>query len=180
MLALIFIAVTAIAGDPVSGDVAVARLGRIQLPKGQWMIEHIYLPTNESRHPDCFLFRRLGDRLERIAILRYRPEIAQKKAYMYADSIGDSIEMGVPHFIKADSRAFDECEQIGRPSDWKLDELELSYVYTSKTEASWMSHSFISLKSDWIVVGVHSSPFAISPDTIRQLKNDSKILLTSE
>ena len=155
-------------------------IGIVHLPKGQWVVEDIYIPTKESKRPYCFVFRNLGDRLERIAILGYRPEIAQKKAYMYADSIGDSIEMGVPHFIKAVSRVFDECEQIGRPSDWRGDDLKMSYVYTSNTDATWKSHSFISLKSDGIVVGVHSSPFAISPDTIRELKNGSSLLLNSE
>ena len=91
MLALIFVAIAAVAGDSMSGDVTVARLGKIHLPDGKWMIEHTYVPTKESNRPDCFVFRKLGDRLERIAIIRYRPEIAQKKAYMYADSIADSI-----------------------------------------------------------------------------------------
>ena len=184
MLALIFVAITAVAGDPMSGDVTVARLGKMHLPEGKWIIEHSYNPTKESKRPDCFVFRKLGDRLERIAIIRYRPEIAQKKASMYADWIADSIGMGVPYFVNPDfhahARAHDEVEQLGRPKDWNDSELVLTYIYTSKKEAPWMSHSFILLKSDWIVVGVHSSPYAISPDTIRELKDGSEILFPTD
>ena len=182
MLAFILIAISAVAGELISGDVSVPRLGKIQLPEGRWVIEHAYVPTRESKRPDCFVFRKYGDRLERIAILRYRPEIAQKKAFMYADSIADSIALGVPYFVDADfkSHHHDEAEQLGEPKDWDDNELELTFIYTSKKEIPWMSHSFITLKSDWIVVGVHSSPFAISPDTIRQLKDRSDILFPTD
>ena len=72
MLALIFVAIIAVAGDPISGDVELSRLGKIHLPEGKWTAEHTYLPTKESKQPDCFVFRKLGDRLERITVIRYR------------------------------------------------------------------------------------------------------------
>ena len=81
MLAPIFLLIAVVVGEPISGDVEVKRLGRIHLPEGEWTVEHTFLPTKESKQPDCFLFRKQGDRLERITIIRYRPEIAQKKAY---------------------------------------------------------------------------------------------------
>lgn len=182
MLALIFLAMAAVVSEPLSGEVELPRLGKIQLPEGKWTVEHTYVPTKDSKRPDCFVFRKLGDRLERIAIIRYRPEIAQKKASMYADSIADSIEKGVPFFIGDDlhTPAHDEIEQLGRPNDWNDNELELTYIYTGKEEAPWMSHSFISLKSDWIVIGVHASTFAISPGTIRQVRDSSKVLFPSD
>lgn len=170
--------------EPVSGEVEVPRLGRIRLPDGKWTIEHNYLPTRESKLPDCFVFRKIGDRLERVAFIRYRPEIAQKRAYMYADSIADSVRFGIPSFLNSDfvthARTEYEIEQLNTPKDWNESDLELTYVYTSKNEAPWMSHSYIRLKSNWVIVGIHSSPFAIAPDTIRQLRDASNILLPSD
>ncbi len=183
MLVLIFVVMAAVVGEPHSGVVELPRLGKIQLPEGKWTVEYTYIPTKESKRPDCFVFRKLGDRLERITVIRYRPEIAQKKASMYADSIADSIEKGVPAFInKNDLQALvhDEIEQLGQPKDWDDNELELTYVYAGKKEAPWMSHAFITLRSDWIVIGIHSSPYAISPETIRELRDRSKILLPTE
>ena len=172
----------AVVVEPLSGEVELPRLGKIQLPEGKWTVEHTYLPTKESKRPDCFVFRKFGDRLERVTIIRYRPEIAQKKASTYADFIADSIGKGIPYFINNDLHALvhDAIEQLGRPKDWDDNELELTYVYTGKKEAPWMSHSFITLRSDWIVIGIHSSPYAISPETIREFRDRSKILLPAE
>ena len=170
--------------EPISGEVEVPRLGRIRLPDGKWTIEHNYLPTKESKLPDCFVFRKIGDRLERVTFIRYRPEIAQKSAYMYADSIADSVRFGIPYFVNSDfvthAQTEFEIEQINTPKDWKENDLELTYVYASKKDAPWMSHSCIRLKSDWVVIGVHSSPFAITPETIRQIRDVSRILLPSD
>lgn len=168
------------ASATISGDIDVARLGKIHLPEGLWVMENSLLPSRESKLPDCFVFRKLGDRLERITFLRFRPEIALKKAYMYADFVGDSFEKGIPTYIKRLSGKSSEVLQLGRPDDWESDRLELTYVCTSENEPPWMSHSIITVKSKWIVVAVHSSPFAISKEPVRESAEKSVLEMPTE
>jgi hypothetical protein len=170
LLALLMFVVTATQGETYEATVTVEGIGTIALPPGKWLLEHSKSFDTQSNNPDVFVFKKEGDRLERLTFQRFDSHIIHPIG-AYFDSIGDSTSNGVPR------RLFDfkddyNTVHILRPvfdmkrSGDKVTCLGGSFLYESESGKHWMSHAFVSDQDGWVLVCVHASPFAISPDTV--------------
>ena len=173
----ILFAVAATPGEIYESHALVEGIGKIALPPGKWLLEHSKSFEKQSNNPDVFVFKKVGDRLERLTFQRFGSHIAHPIG-AYFDSIGDSTSNGVPR------RLFDlkddyDTVHILRPvfeierSGNKVTCMGGSFLYSSESGSHWMSHAFVSDRNGWILVCVHASPFAISPETVGNVFSDS-------
>jgi hypothetical protein len=133
---------------------------------------------NNKANPDVYVFKKTGDRLERLTFQHHGPQASQSIG-AYFDSIGDSTSAGMPR------RLFDlkddyDAVHILRPifqiekTGSKVTCLGGSFFYSSESGNHWMSHAFVSDRHGWVLVCVHASPFAISPETVRDVFSKSE------
>ena len=169
-----------IVGGTHQGRITIAGIGEVQLPPGQWILERAVVPDESSHTPEVFVFKKVGDRLERVTFQRFGPHIA-RPIEAYFDSIGDSMSNGVPiHLLDFESdhdtahimRGIIKLEATRE----KTISLKSSYIYTSerKDHFPWMSHAFVRDCGGWVLVCVHASPYVISPETIENVCLDSR------
>ena len=92
---LILFMLSLTAGETYSGVVTIDRVGQVALPPGDWLLEYAFTPDIKSNNPDIYVFKKRGDRLERLSIERYGPHIAGP-IDSYFDSIGDLRANGIP------------------------------------------------------------------------------------
>ena len=165
--------------EPVySGVSHVDGLGDVAFPPGDWTLEHRTSPTDEEGMPDAYVFKRKGDRLERLSIKRFEP-VGALTIGSYFDSIGDSMSNGTPMKIVGKKSEHDSVHILAPVKDLQTSNGKVvckvsSYIYTSETKPPWMSHAFVCLIDGWVLVGCHASPHALSPEDVQNIYFDSK------
>ncbi|MBL8814582.1 MAG: hypothetical protein JNL58_01035 [Planctomyces sp.] len=171
------IAVSAKVGETYEDQAVVEGIGTIALPPGKWLFEHSKSFDRNTNNPEVFVFKKLGDRLERLTFQRFGSHIAHPIS-AYFDSIGDSTSHGVPRQLFEFKDDYDaihilrpifEMEQSGS----KVTCMGGSFLYSSESGNHWMSHAFVSDRNGWVLVCVHASPFAILPETVETVFADS-------
>jgi hypothetical protein len=174
-LTALLLACSLTVGETYSGKVTIKGIGEISLPPGEWILEWAVISKNQEGR-DCYVFKKSGDRLERLSIQRcagiYRFPIP-----VYFDSIGDSLSQGIPTCLLDYENCHDSAEILRPPKSCNNSQSRMtgSFVYTSETEDPWMSHAIVCDCDSWVLVCVHASPFAISPETIEKVYLDSEI-----
>jgi hypothetical protein len=179
---LILFMLSLTAGETYSGVVTIDRVGQVALPPGDWLLEYAFTPDIKSNNPDIYVFKKRGDRLERLSIERYGPHIAGP-IDSYFDSIGDLRANGIPLRL-LDYKSNGEHDLVDmlrdpfvfRRTGDRVTAKGASYIYTSEVNEPWMSHAIVSAQTDCVLVCVHASPFAISPSAVRDVFSGSKFL----
>jgi hypothetical protein len=171
--------------DPVEVNAAevytdkakIEGLGEISLPPGKWELEIAVKQTKEYPY-DLYVFKKQGDRIERLSFRRVPPEIAGRIT-SYADSVGDSFSKGIP--LRGKEKCAHDTAHILSPltpfrkTDGRDTAASISYIYTSeKEEVPWMSHACITEEGGAVMISVHASPHVLSPDTITGVVGQSK------
>src|SRR5687768_12660463 len=106
-----------------AGATNVAGLGRIAFPAGEWSLElqKIQAPTNHVELPDYFVFKKIGDQLERLTFLRYPPTIPPRKIAFMLDPVWETLGDGIPAEEKKEYSGEGEIHPMRRqpesPSD---------------------------------------------------------------
>jgi hypothetical protein len=165
-------------GESFSGQAKIDGIGEIALPPGRWTLEHVATPEKKTNKPDVYVFKKEGDRLERLTIQKFGPHISHPLSN-YFDSIGDSTSNGIPVQL-LDRKNEHDTAHILRPlvvrerSGGKDTCLASSYIYTSETKDPWMSHAFVCDRDGLVLVCVHSSPHVISPETVDEVFAESR------
>jgi hypothetical protein len=156
-LLLVVIAITVVAGETYSDKVVIDGFGEITLPPGKWLLEHAV--TEKKGLPDVYVFKKSGDRLERLTFQKFDQKIAFG-IHNYIDSIGDGVSNGIPvHLLKNKDEYAHEAFQTLRPTT-KLGETCLlkSLIYTSETRDPWMGNAFVCKWKQGVLVCIHASP----------------------
>ena len=166
----------------LSGETEVDKLGKVALPPGKWALERSHLSTDEEKTPDVFVFRKAGDVTERLSILRYRANIAPKRPIDLADSVGDSMLFGIPHFLEPDAKMADDAaiHMLRMPSNIDAEKIEITYIYPDRSDTLWMSHAVICLQDGCAFVCLHCAPKVLSPDTILSVYFESSMKPTAD
>ena len=178
MYLTVLLLLSVVVGETYSGKVTITGIGEIKLPEGKWTVEHAVLSEKKTNSPDVFVFKKAGDRLERLTFQKFGPHIALPIS-AYFDSIGDSTSNGIPIQLLANKNDHDTAHILGplhklQITHGKTTCLVSSYVYTSETKDPWMSHAFVCDCDGWVLVGVHASPYAISPETVADVFLESR------
>jgi hypothetical protein len=163
--------------DVYTDKAKIEGLGEIALPPGKWELEIAQLPTKPGERA-LFVFKKQGDRLERLSFQCVPPEIAAPLGN-YFDSIGDSYSNGIPLRGKEkrehDTTYIIEPLRVFRSTEGKDTGMTSSYIYTDeKGNVPWMSHACVTKEGEAVLISVHSSPFVLAPDTIQDVISDSK------
>ena len=162
-----------------SGTAKVVGLGDVSFPEGEWILEHRTKPTDKHGVLDAYVFKRKGDRLERLSITRKAPENALS-IDCYFDSLGDSMSNGIPVQITEAKSKHDTAHIFAAPRGVALSNGNVlcktaSYVYTSEDhQPPWMGNAFVCSVDGWVLVVCHASPNAISPADALNIYLDSK------
>jgi len=162
----------------LSGTVDVDGLGQIALPSGSWTPLRSHMSAVEAKTPDVFIFCRLNSPTERITVLRYGRHIAPQKPVYLCDSIGDSSQFGIPHFLDSNTRqrGKGDVHMLRKPDDWYASEIEVSFVYPDAEETQWMSHAILATQDQSVFVCIHCAPKVLSPEPLRKLFSQSRFL----
>ena len=156
-------------------------IGQIAFPPGSWTVEHVVRHDKNVRSPDVYVFKKAGDRLERLTVQRFGPHISHPIA-AYFDSIGDSMSEGIPIQLLDWKNAHDTTYILRpvvvreRSGDREIC-MVATYLCTGETDDPWMSHAFVCDRDGWLLVCVHASPHVISPETVDQVFSKSKFVL---
>ena len=135
MYLLLFVAFAVAAGESYGDKVTIDGIGEVALPSGKWLLEHAVTPEKKDR-PDVYVFKKVGDRLERLTFQKFAPRIAHP-IRNYVDSIGDSVSNGIPIHLLGNKRDHD-AYHIVRPAFGSDEELRTSLIYTSETRDPWL------------------------------------------
>ena len=169
--------------------IAIDGLGEIALPDGKWGVELVHRSTPAQKTPDVFILRKVGDKIERITILRYPPEI-KMLAYVYCDSTADSTFFGIPRFLESEYDKLREkrgeakvtlkkdavIEMVRIPTNFDSKHLEMTNVYTDSTEMNWMNNAIISESDECVFVMLQSAPRVLLPETLSECFLASELL----
>jgi hypothetical protein len=164
---LLAVVLSVVAGENYSGTVMIDGIGDVALPSGKWQLEQA-VTTEKKDRPDIYVFKKLGDRLERLTFQKFEAKIAHPVSN-YVDSIGDGMSNGIPVSL-LNYKSEHETTFIIRPL-FNRNETSVggSFIYTSEKHHPWMSHYFVCQLQGGVVVCVHSSPHVLSPDTVEDL-----------
>ena len=76
MYLILGLTLSLVAGDTFTGTATIDGIGAIALPPGKWTLEHAVSPETKTNEPNVYVFRKEGDRLERLTIQKFGPHIA--------------------------------------------------------------------------------------------------------
>jgi hypothetical protein len=165
------------AADIYTDKAKIEGLGEIALPPGKWELEIAAKQTKNYPY-DLYVFKKQGDRLERLSFRRVPPEIAGRLSN-YFDSIGDSFSNGIP--LRGQEKSQHDTAHIIQPlrtyrwTEGKESGMSSSYIYTSEKDGPpWMSHACVTEEGGAVLISVHASPHVLSPETIYDIVSDSK------
>jgi hypothetical protein len=163
-----------------SGKVQVDGLGLVAFPPGKWSLEFARTQPakNDAKRPDYFVFKKTGDRVQRLAFLRYSPVTAPKDLYHLMDSLVETMGDGVPPEETKDRPAYGPAYPMRRePQDVTgASVIEFSFISTrASTGISWLCHTVLFSKDGWAFVIVHTSPYATSPELIQDVHFRSRL-----
>jgi hypothetical protein len=168
-----------------SGKAQVDGLGLVAFPPGEWSLEftRIQPAKNDSKRPDYFVFKKAGDRIQRLAFLRYSPAIARKHLYALMDGLAETMGDGVPMQDTKDPGDFGSAAFPIRqvPTDITDDVtvtrvIEYSFISTRRsTGVSWLCHTVLFSTDGWVFVIVHTSPDVTSPELIQDVHFRSRL-----
>jgi len=159
------------------GRAVVVGLGNITFPTGEWSLEfqHMQAPTNGLHLPDYFVFKRGGDRIERLTFLRYAPTTTPRQLAHMLDTVGETMGDGIP---------WEEKTQEGRPpgvihpmrtipGSPTLTELKIEYSFILVRPGpapSWLCHSILFHQGHSTFVIAHASTSAIDPEVAEDVQ----------
>ncbi len=179
MKALYLLAMCICPGETYTEAVKIDGIGQVALPSGEWELEITRVSDDPMHAHDIHVFKRLGERLERMTLQRFSGNLVHPIG-AYFDSIGDSTSEGVPTSMNDFKSAHGSVyilrgmEELSR-TEGGITCFGASYVYTSESsDAHWMSHAFVCENEGEVIVCVHSSPFAITPETVQAVYDDSE------
>jgi len=160
-----------------TGTMVVASLGKIAFPEGEWALrfQRIQHPTNSVLIPDYFVFKRIGDRLERLTFLRHPPPTTPRQLALMMDTVGETMGDGLPwEEKKKEDRSGGEIHSMRvEPPSPALTErtIAFSFIHVRPSPASsWLCHSFLFSHDGSVFVIVHASTSVISPETVGDVK----------
>ena len=165
-------------GDSFVEKANIDGIGEISLPPGKWTLEYVVTPEKNTNSPDVYVFKKDGDRLERLTFQKFGPHIAHPIS-AYFDSIGDSTSNGIPvrlldwkneHDTAHILRPLEVRETTGKETTC----MASSYIYTGETKDPWMCHAFVCSRNGLVLECVHASPHALSPDTVDEVFTESR------
>ncbi|MCD8535822.1 MAG: hypothetical protein LR011_13975 [Verrucomicrobia bacterium] len=164
-----------------TGKAAVAGLGTIAFPEGEWSLEfqRIHAPTNDLHVPDYFVFKRVGDRLERLTFLRYPPTTTPRQLGHMLDTVGETMGDGLPWELKnAASRSGGVIHplRVEPPVPSATERhVTFSFIHVHPSPApSWLCHAFLFSHDSSAFVIAHSSTSVISPEDVQDVKSRSQ------
>jgi hypothetical protein len=159
----------------------VASLGKIAFPAGEWTLEFQRLqnPTNSVFIPDYFVFKRVGDRLERLTFFRYPPTTTPRPLASMLDTVGETMGDGLPwEEKKAEDRSRGPIYslRIDPPSPSATERrITFSFIYAAPDPApSWLCHAFLFSHDSSVFVIAHASTSVISPEPVQDVQLHSK------
>ena len=137
-------------------------------------------PTNSLHGPDYFVFKRIGDRLERLTFLRYPPTTTPRQLAHMLDTVGETMGDGVPWAEKKERFGVGEIHPMRmEPHSPTLTERTITYSFIHvrpSPEPSWLCHSFLFLHGGSAFVIAHASTSIISPETAGDVQFRSQFL----
>jgi hypothetical protein len=156
-----------------SGRTAVAGLGEIAFPAGEWLFEfqRIQHQTNSAFIPDHFVFKRVGNRLERLTFLRYPPTTSPRRLDHMLDTIGETMGDGIPwEEKKLGGRSAGAIQPMRlmpynpTPTERRI---EYSFIHVLPSPApSWLCHSILFSHDGSSFVIAHASTSVIDPEVV--------------
>ena len=175
---LILLSLLLVADSPLTlaGSSNVDSLGSIKLPPGKWNLTRSHVSSVAAKTPDVFIFTKSSKPSERLTILRYGPHISPKQPVYLCDSIGDSSQFGIPHFLDANTaQRSTDCvvEMMRKPSDWYASKLSVTYVYPDADATMWMSNAIIFTQDQSAFVCIHCAAAVLSPAVLTDTVADS-------
>lgn len=161
-----------------SGRSVVDGLGEIPFPPGQWSLEYqrTQLATNLWR-PDYFVFRKVGDPIHRLAILRYSTGFPDKPLWQRIDTLHETMGEGVPPQERRGDEGYSIAPMgnslVNLPSDPK--DISWSFIST-RQDVSWLCHARLFWRNGLVFAVLYTSPQVVKPDIIDTVVDRGKFV----
>ena len=166
-----------------TGKATVAGLGNIAFPPGEWSLEfqRIQHPTNVVFMPDYFVFKRIGDRLERLTFLRHQPTVTPRRLGHMLDTIGETLGDGIPSEAKKSGDEWaDRIHPMSlMPASPTATErqIQYSFIYVRPSPApAWLCHSILFFHDKSAIVIAHASTSVTDPETVEDVQFRSRLI----
>lgn len=164
------------------GTTQIAGLGTVAFPPGEWLLEFRRIEPSTSNYqlPDYHVFKRKGDRLERLTILRYLQTDTPRQLALMLDTVGETLGDGVPWPDKKEKNPVGEMFPLRTdPAEPKLTERHLGYSFIHslpQPAASWICHTHLFLQDNAVIIIAHASTSVITPEVVSKVQSGSRFL----
>ena len=142
---------------------------------GHWSFRKLKPPTNRIDVPDYFVFRRGGERLERLTFLRYPPTTTPRHLGHMLDTVGETMGDGLPWELKkAEDRSGGVIHALRvEPPAPSLNERTVAFTFIHvhpSPASSWICHAYLFSDHNSAFVIAHSSTSVISPEDVQEVQ----------
>ena len=154
----------------------VTGLGSVVLPPGEWKNDTPATVSESISGRRCFVFTKMGERLERIIFIRYSKAKSPAKVSHILDTLGESLWRGMPQEYKAHESLNLLISHLKRePKNDSAERYVLSSILEDQaTKEVWLQHG-VAFKVDGVVMAIiHMSAQAISPNVVMDLLDDTE------
>jgi hypothetical protein len=183
LLAIVILVRLHAAPEPArySGKTAIAGLGTISFPGGEWVLEfrNAQRAAENFNHRDYFVFKRVGNELARLTFIRYSSQHSPPLYHML-DGTREEFRIGIPsEEMPVGSTGWAPFVMRLVPPNPKSteDRIEYSFIHTPTAPTppgqTWLCNTLLFKSKGSAFVIVYAAPTVSSPELVQDVFSDS-------